>query len=456
MPRVNAVLVVSTQPRYIAEAKRFFSLEQRAEKATARAWHVYYVKNGQSADLEQMLQRAFTPGNVNAAPIEPGSTAPGAEPTRMTGTPGGGPGSGTKTAFGQNSALTGALDGGMPGAGKAPPRAPGTSANPGTDPLSALSAVGIGRAETEDGIRIIANRRNNALLIYATPNEYAVIEGMLHKIDIIPLQVLIESTIAEVTLNDELAYGTQFYLGNKVAGILTTAGPVPAGTVTANNTINPSVMTVGGIPTTLGNNFPGFVLANGIREVINALSAVTRIRVLSAPQVMVLDNEPARLQVGSLVPVQIQSQQSTLTPNAPIVNSIDYRDTGIIMLVYLREAIEKRGGLENIKSLEELRQAVIEGAVHRLRPKLLTEGVAIIAIFPMVFAKGVGGEILAPMALPVLGGLLISDEVVDLFLPVRFYWVCRARWLKLHKKDQTDEEDARSASIPAFAPRVAL
>jgi Cu(I)/Ag(I) efflux system membrane protein CusA/SilA len=52
----------------------------------------------------------------------------------------------------------------------------------------------------------------------------------------------------------------------------------------------------------------------------------------------------------------------------------------------------------------------------------------------MVFASGVGGEILAPMALPVLGGLLISDEVVDLFLPVRFYWVRRARWLKLHPK----------------------
>jgi copper/silver efflux system protein len=106
-------------------------------------------------------------------------------------------------------------------------------------------------------------------------------------------------------------------------------------------------------------------------------------------------------------------------------------ETGIIMLVYLRQAIEKRGGLENIQSLGELRQAVLEGAVHRLRPKLLTEGVAIIAIFPMVFTRGVGGEILAPMALPVLGGLLISDEVVDLFLPVRFYWVRRRRWLQL-------------------------
>jgi Cu(I)/Ag(I) efflux system membrane protein CusA/SilA len=72
------------------------------------------------------------------------------------------------------------------------------------------------------------------------------------------------------------------------------------------------------------------------------------------------------------------------------------------------------------------------GAVHRLRPQL-TEGVAITAIVPMAFATGVGGEILAPMALPVLGGLLIADEVVDIFLPVRFCWVRRRRWIKLQE-----------------------
>jgi Cu(I)/Ag(I) efflux system membrane protein CusA/SilA len=115
-------------------------------------------------------------------------------------------------------------------------------------------------------------------------------------------------------------------------------------------------------------------------------------------------------------------------------------ETGIIMLVYLREAIDKRGGLENIQSLEELRQAVIEGAVHRLRPKLLTEGVAIVAIAPMLFSTGVGSEIISAMALPVLGGLLIADEVVDVFLPVRFYWVRRARWLKI--------QEERAASVP--------
>ncbi len=131
-------------------------------------------------------------------------------------------------------------------------------------------------------------------------------------------------------------------------------------------------------------------------------------------------------------------------------------ETGIIMLVYLREAIEKRGGLENIHSLEELRQAVIEGAVHRLRPKLLTEGVAIIAIFPMVFASGVGGEILAPMALPVLGGLLISDEVVDLFLPVRFYWVRRARWLKLQQRRAATATQPTEAVARSQAARQVL
>jgi Cu/Ag efflux pump CusA len=126
-------------------------------------------------------------------------------------------------------------------------------------------------------------------------------------------------------------------------------------------------------------------------------------------------------------------------------------ETGIIMLVYLREAIDKRGGLANIKSLEELRQAVIEGAVHRLRPKLLTEGVAIVALAPMLFSKGVGGEIISAMALPVLGGLLIADEVVDVFLPVRFYWVRRARWLKLQQERAHVQEAPASPGTPVLA-----
>src|SRR5438874_3259333 len=113
MARVNAVLVVSSQPRYIDAAKRFVSLMHRAEDATARAWHVYYVQNGQSADLELLLQRAFTPRNVSPTGAPPGATAPGADQLTIGG--GRGPGGGT-TGFGGQGSTSG-LGGAGGGAG---------------------------------------------------------------------------------------------------------------------------------------------------------------------------------------------------------------------------------------------------------------------------------------------------------------------------------------------------
>jgi Cu(I)/Ag(I) efflux system membrane protein CusA/SilA len=107
-------------------------------------------------------------------------------------------------------------------------------------------------------------------------------------------------------------------------------------------------------------------------------------------------------------------------------------ETGVVMLVYLREAIADRGGLARIGSIDELRQAILEGAVHRLRPKLLTEGAAIIAIAPMLWATGVGAEVIRPMAAPVLGGLLIADEVIDVFLPVLYFAIQKRLWARIH------------------------
>jgi Cu(I)/Ag(I) efflux system membrane protein CusA/SilA len=121
--------------------------------------------------------------------------------------------------------------------------------------------------------------------------------------------------------------------------------------------------------------------------------------------------------------------------------------TGVIMLVYLREALDKHGGLENIGSLDVLRAAVIEGAVHRLRPKLLTEGVAIVGLVPMLWATGTGAEIMRPMAAPVLGGLLISDDVIDLMIPVLFYQIRKRRWRAL--RSLTYGADPRPLPLPA-------
>jgi Cu(I)/Ag(I) efflux system membrane protein CusA/SilA len=120
--------------------------------------------------------------------------------------------------------------------------------------------------------------------------------------------------------------------------------------------------------------------------------------------------------------------------------------TGIVMLVYLREAVARGGGLESM-TLPELREAVLDGAVHRLRPKLLTEATTILGLAPILWSTGVGAEVIRPMAAPVLGGLLVADEVIDLLLPILFYHVRRRRWMRLHRM----ESPARDVRLPELS-----
>jgi general secretion pathway protein D len=347
MDRVNAVLVVSSQPRYIDSARRFFKLTNELEDETARTWHVYYVQNGQSADLELLLQRAFTPRNVSPTPAPPGTTAPGASQLTVGGTQAGGAlqgfggqgGAGLGTGGGTTGLPGGVGAGGAGaagglGAGIPQPQTGAEAQPPATEPLSAETGQG-GGPGIENRMRIIANRINNALLIYATPSEYSVIEGMLHKVDIIPLQVLIEATIAEVDLNDSLQYGTQFFF--KADHVANTLGPLS------------------GLPGLGSLSFPStvpfFTLSKSPNFALSALAAVTKVKVLSAPQVMVLDNQPARLQVGQQVPVLTGQATSTLAAGAPTVNSVDYHATGVIMQVTPRV---NSGGLVSLDIAQEV------------------------------------------------------------------------------------------------------
>ncbi len=104
--------------------------------------------------------------------------------------------------------------------------------------------------------------------------------------------------------------------------------------------------------------------------------------------------------------------------------------TSMVMIIYLRQALEDAGGLENISSIDELQSCVIAGAVHRLRPKLLTEATMIFSLAPLLWSTGVGADVICPMAAPVLGGILVADEVVDLLIPSIFFAIRRRRWLR--------------------------
>jgi Cu/Ag efflux pump CusA len=116
-------------------------------------------------------------------------------------------------------------------------------------------------------------------------------------------------------------------------------------------------------------------------------------------------------------------------------------ETGIVMMVYLREAIDRRGGMEKIASAEQIKEAVMEGAVARLRPKLLTEGTLILALIPMIWSTGVGSEFMKPMAAPILGGILVADEVIDILIPVLFYWD-RKRRLEKRREEEAAPQPA--------------
>ena len=164
---------------------------------------------------------------------------------------------------------------------------------------------------------------------------------MLHKIDIVPLQVLIEATIAEVDLNDQLQYGTQFFF--KTDHVAETLG--------ASN-LNSTLPSIPGISQlTFPSTSPYFILSKGPNFALAALAQVTKVKVLSAPEVMVLDNQAARLQVGQQVPVLTGTATSTLAAGAPIVNSVDYHETGVIMQVTPRV---NTGGLVTLDIAQEV------------------------------------------------------------------------------------------------------
>jgi general secretion pathway protein D len=175
-------------------------------------------------------------------------------------------------------------------------------------------------------VNITADESNNALVILATPREYAVIQDALRQLDVAPLQVLLEAAIAEVTLNKNTQFGFQyFYQPNSTSNSTSTLTLTNAATLAAPP----------GSP--LLASLPGFsyMFSNGnsLNVVLSALSNVTHVEVLSAPEVLVLNNQTAKLQVGDQVPIITATSVSTIDTNAPQVNSVQYLATGVILQV---------------------------------------------------------------------------------------------------------------------------
>lgn len=195
----------------------------------------------------------------------------------------------------------------------------------GTSPAPSTAVTGITGTLGESEVRIGVDPESNTLLISAAPAQRAQLQKILDEIDPPPRQVLIEAKILEVTLTDEFRMGVDW-------SVLGEGGKL---TVTSTNSGSGSVA-----PT-----LPGFAISfidDDIKAALDLLGGKTDVQVMSAPRIVALDNRAARLQIGDQVPIVVRSSQDSGTANAPVIATIEYRNTGIILEVTPRISGEDR------------------------------------------------------------------------------------------------------------------
>ncbi len=277
IPRINKLLAIAPQREILRSVEFWISKLDLGGSSPGRRIYVYQVRNGRAADMAEtlnlILNTRFGVGRSASA--------------------------NNLSQTGRQQGRAGSIRNGVGGSGRL------------GGPQDLDSAL------NEGGIRIVPNEENNSILMLATPSELAVLEAALRQIDITPRQVLVEVTLAEVTLTDELRYGLQwhFEFGQNAVSL----GRSASSSTDASSDFN-------GFSWAYSNN-------SSANAVLNALESMTDVNVISSPKLMVLNNQSATLEVGDEVPVPTQSAVSTTDSNARIVNSIEYRSTGVILTV---------------------------------------------------------------------------------------------------------------------------
>jgi general secretion pathway protein D len=354
MSRLNAILVVSRKPALLHTASTWIKRLDREDTAR-NSVHVYRVKYGDARQIAKVLTDMFIGGSQASLDSADNQLAPGSgssaassadrlslNANSSSASQTGGFGSSQTSGFGSRMA-SGTGAGGAPGSGQSQ----SAGGNPATagGALDARGGGGNGQPLLQ-GVRITPDVVNNTLLIYADQGNYQVIQATLDQVDQPQLQVAIDATIAEVTLTNELSYGVQAFLTSKNLGLHpdngsilntqaaqapTTTTTTPASTATGTAAVATTVTSA-----FINRAFPGFNFLIGSEAqpsaILDALHTVTSVKVLSNPSLVVINNQTASLQVGDVVPVSTGSA-TVLTTSNTVVNTIDYRNTGIILRV---------------------------------------------------------------------------------------------------------------------------
>ncbi|MCC6890683.1 MAG: type II secretion system secretin GspD [Hyphomicrobiales bacterium] len=304
--RLKSILIISKQPRYLTQARQWVQKLDARARGTQKQFFTYMLRNRQAKEVVEVLTSVFRTET---------STEEVAPRTRRAGDPAGPPPtpqfSTTATPGGAQTLVQQSFS----AFGVTPQSTPPQPSAPSVDETAASPTTAI-PSTGEPRIKIVADVPNNSLIIRATHHDYKRVERVIANLDVVPNQVLIEATICEVTLNDDLRFGVRWHLQNRSG----------TNSATFSSALDGAISSV----------FPGFswvYKAANVKLTLNALNEVTRVNVLASPALTVLDGRTAHLQIGDQVPITTQTAISAISPGAPIVNSVSYRDTGVILSV---------------------------------------------------------------------------------------------------------------------------
>ncbi len=339
--RMKSIIVITSRPEYLKKAETWIKRIDLASEATEKRAFVYHVRYRPVQEVAQLLQKIYsTRGQNQTAVRDPLATAPITEapltaadfpPVPSVATrsraPGGiaappaGPLPFDPAASGPQAPATQGAAPAQAGAGAVTaPALDDGSVTPAAAPSGTLAQLP--PDDRNSGISIVADETNNSVVVSATPSEIKRIKHVLAEIDTLPQQVLIEATIAEVTLNDDLKFGLRWFFerGGNEFKLTDTLGPGGA---------------IGAIAPAFAG-FSYFLNTSNAKIALNALADITNVNVVSSPSLMVLNNKRATLQIGDEVPVATQAAVSVITPDAPIVNAITFRETGVLLNIIPR------------------------------------------------------------------------------------------------------------------------
>ena len=255
-------------------------------------------------------------------------------------------------------------------------------------------------SEFDNGIvRVAVEKEANSLLIFATPARWIQIQRILTVIDRPESQVLIEASILEVTLNNDFQFGVDWKLLGQ------------GGQLTANSIYNNSGV--------VGPSFPGFsitYLTSNIKSAIKALGSKTDVELVSAPKIVTMDNRAAKLQIGDQVPIVTQSSQSAVGPNPALINTVEYRNTGVILNVTPRITGDNRIVLTVAQEVSSVAKTITSGIdsptiqQRKLESTLAIGDGAVVALGGLISRRRSISKSGLPVArdIPAIGGLFRS------------------------------------------------